>query len=339
MRALRLPGISMHARVLRYFDEVVRRGSIRRAAEHLHVAPTAINRQILDLEAELGAPLFERIHKRLHLTPLGEIVLAHVRQTLREHDALQARIAEIKGARRGMVTVATTSGLAGALMPSLVHDFRQQHPGIAVRVADLPVDGIVAAVEQGGADLGLGYDLPEVAAFRVAASRDWSIGAVVAPGHPLAAQSSALLAEVAGYPLILPAPTLSIRAFVDDAFARQSIGRSPEGAAAIDGQAYAAERVGELDLNRDDRRWRAGARVVTSRFQEFRTGSAQRPPLSGRSCAGGRVAADRRIWPLATSSVPVRVFTSLASRIPMRTSASGRFLISGSRSPAQLDER
>lgn len=217
----------MHARVLRYLDEVVRRGSIRRAAETLHVAPTAINRQILELEAELGAPLFDRIHKRLHLTPLGEAVLAHVRQTLREHEALQARVAEIKGARRGMVTVATTSGLAGALMPSLVHDFRQHQPGIVVRVADLPVSGIVTAVEQGDADLGLGYDLPEVAAFRVVASRDWSIGAVVAPGHPLAAQTSATLAECAGYPLILPAPSLSIRALVDDAFARQSIELMP----------------------------------------------------------------------------------------------------------------
>jgi DNA-binding transcriptional LysR family regulator len=81
----------------------------------------------------------------------------------------------------------------------------------------------VAAVEQGDADLGLGYDLPEVAAFRVVASRDWSIGAVVAPGHPLATQPAARLAECAGYPLILPAPSLSIRALVDDAFARQSI--------------------------------------------------------------------------------------------------------------------
>jgi DNA-binding transcriptional LysR family regulator len=122
-----------------------------------------------------------------------------------------------------MVTVATTSGLAGSLLPSLVHDFRQHHPGIVVRVADLPVAGIVAAVEQGDADLGLGYDLPEVAAFRVMASRDWSIGAVVAPGHPLATQPSTRLAECAGYPLILPAPSLSIRALVDDAFARQSV--------------------------------------------------------------------------------------------------------------------
>ncbi|MNM94011.1 HTH-type transcriptional regulator GltC [compost metagenome] len=279
MRALRLSGISMHARVLRYFDEVVRRGSIRRAAEHLHVAPTAINRQILDLEAELGAPLFERIHKRLHLTPLGEIVLAHVRQTLREHDALQARIAEIKGARRGMVTVATTSGLAGALMPSLVHDFRQQHPGIAVREADLPVDGIVAAVEQGGADLGLGYDLPEVAAFRVAASRDWSIGAVVAPGHPLAAQSSALLAEVAGYPLILPAPTLSIRALVDDAFARQSIDVTPavESTSVVLIQRLAAAGAGVALLNPlDVMEDRARGTLV---FVPLRDGGLQRQTL------------------------------------------------------------
>ena len=84
----------MHARVLRYLDEVVRRGSIRKAAEHLHVAPTAVNRQILDLEAELGAPLFDRIHNRLRLTPLGEMVLTHVRSTLREHAALRERIAE-----------------------------------------------------------------------------------------------------------------------------------------------------------------------------------------------------------------------------------------------------
>ena len=241
----------MHARVLRYLDEVVRRGSIRRAAEHLHVAPTAINRQILELEAELGAPLFDRINRRLHLTPLGEMVLAHVRQTLREHEALQVRVAEIKGARRGMVTVATTSGLAGSLLPSLVHDFRQHHPGIVVRVADLPVAGIVAAVEQGDADLGLGYDLPEVAAFRVMASRDWSIGAVVAPGHPLAMQPSTWLAECAGYPLILPAPSLSIRALVDDAFARQSVEVTPavESTSVVLIQRLAAAGVGVALLN------------------------------------------------------------------------------------------
>lgn len=217
----------MHARVLRYLDEVVRRGSIRKAAEHLHVAPTAVNRQILDLEAELGAPLFERINKRLRLTPLGEMVLAHVRQTLREHDALRERIEDFKGARRGEVTVAVTAGLAGSLMPSLVHDFRQRYPGIVVRINDLPVADIVAAVEQGDADLGLGYDLPDLPAFRALAISDWQIGAVVPPGHALAARPSVLLSECVGYPLILPAPSLSIRGILDAAFARNAIEVSP----------------------------------------------------------------------------------------------------------------
>jgi DNA-binding transcriptional LysR family regulator len=213
----------MHARFLRYFDEVVRCGSIRKAAEHLHVAPTAVNRQILDMEAELGAALFDRINQRLRLTPLGEMVLAHVRQTLREHDALRERIEEFKGARRGEVTIAATAGLAGSLFPSLVHDFRQRFPGIVVRVIDLPIAEIVVAVDQGYADLGLGYDLPEVPSVRVLATSNWRIGAVVPPGHALAAQPSILLGECVGYPLILPAPPLSIRAILDDAFARNAI--------------------------------------------------------------------------------------------------------------------
>lgn len=217
----------MHARVLRYLDEVVRRGSIRKAAEHLHVAPTAVNRQILDLEAELGAPLFDRIHNRLRLTPLGEMVLAHVRSTLREHAALRERIAEFKGLRRGEITVAATTGLAGSLLPSLVHEFRRSHPGMAVRVIDLPIAQIVAAVEGGDADLGLGYDLPQRPGLRTLAASEWQIGAVLPPRHALARQSSLLLGECVGHALILPASPLTIRTLLDEAFARNAIEVTP----------------------------------------------------------------------------------------------------------------
>ncbi len=213
----------MHARVLRYLDEVVRCGSIRKAAEVLHVAPTAVNRQILDLEAELGAPLFERIGKRLRLTPLGEMVLAHVRQTLREHAALLGRVEELKGARRGEVALATTSGLAASLMPALVGAFRARHPGIVVRLLDLPVEAIAAAVVAGEVDLGLGYDLPAHASLRVLAGSDWGIGAVMAPGHPLAGAQALRLADCLGHPLILPAPALSIRAILDEALAHEGL--------------------------------------------------------------------------------------------------------------------
>eukprot|EP01036_Dinobryon_divergens_P038508 gene38508-50569_t len=58
----------MHAKVIRYFVEVVRAGSIRKAAEQLHVVPTAVNRQILNLEEELGAQL-------LHISVWGALLL------------------------------------------------------------------------------------------------------------------------------------------------------------------------------------------------------------------------------------------------------------------------
>jgi DNA-binding transcriptional LysR family regulator len=49
-----------HLRILRYVDEVARTGSIRKAADHLNVTASAVNRRIMDLEDELGAQLFER---------------------------------------------------------------------------------------------------------------------------------------------------------------------------------------------------------------------------------------------------------------------------------------
>jgi DNA-binding transcriptional LysR family regulator len=54
-------------------DEVARTGSIRKAATHLNVAASAISRQILALEAQLGTPLFQRLPKKLILTAAGTL--------------------------------------------------------------------------------------------------------------------------------------------------------------------------------------------------------------------------------------------------------------------------
>ena len=68
-----------HRRFLNYFDEVARAGYFRKAAERLHVAPSAVNRRIQDLEAELGLPLFERLPRGMRLTAAGELFMHYVR--------------------------------------------------------------------------------------------------------------------------------------------------------------------------------------------------------------------------------------------------------------------
>ena len=106
----------LHSRVLRYIDEVARLGSIRAAGDRLNVAPSAINKHILQLEETIGEPLFERLPRGLRLTPAGEILVAHVRRTMKEYSQVEAEIRDIKGLQRGEVIVATTNGLAEGIV-------------------------------------------------------------------------------------------------------------------------------------------------------------------------------------------------------------------------------
>ncbi|MDN5680701.1 MAG: LysR family transcriptional regulator, partial [Ewingella sp.] len=117
-------------RLLMYLDQVARAGSIRKAAARLHISASAINRQILALEDELGTPLFQRLPRKMVLTAAGEVLIHHVRQTFKELEWAQVKIEELKGLRRGEVTVAMMSGLAANLLPRLASEFRRAHPRV-----------------------------------------------------------------------------------------------------------------------------------------------------------------------------------------------------------------
>ena len=65
---------------LRYVDQVARSGSIQAAAKELRVAASAINRQILRLEEEMGVPLFDRYARGMRLTVSGETLVTLIRQ-------------------------------------------------------------------------------------------------------------------------------------------------------------------------------------------------------------------------------------------------------------------
>ena len=60
---------------LRAFEAAARLSSFKRAAEELHVTPTAISHQVRQLEAAIGAPLFERRTRQVVLTPEGHVLL------------------------------------------------------------------------------------------------------------------------------------------------------------------------------------------------------------------------------------------------------------------------
>ncbi|MCQ4162680.1 LysR family transcriptional regulator [Roseomonas sp. GC11] len=217
----------LHGRMLRYLDEVARAGSIRKAAARLNVASSAINRQILALEEEMGTPLFQRLPRKLVLTAAGEVLLDHVRQTLRGFERAQGQLAELRGLRRGEVSIAVMSGLAATLVALALPRFRQEHPRVVLRVSMLSGPEIMAAVLEGAADFGLGFDLAAEPRLRSTVLADAALGAVMQPYHPLASRSALRLVDCAGYPLVIADRSMAIRPYLEAAFARASLPLDP----------------------------------------------------------------------------------------------------------------
>lgn len=218
----------LYGRLPRYLDEVARSGSIRKAANLLNVASSAVNRQILALENELGTPLFHRLPRKLVLTTAGEILIRHIRETLRNLDRVEIQIEELKGMRRGEVTIAIMSGLASNLLPVVIGDFRRINPRVKVGVQLLSTGAaILAAVSGGEADLGLGFDFPPMPTLRIVGSFDFRLGAVMAVRHELADRADLRLSDCLDYPLIIADETTAIRPHLDAAFAKISVKPDP----------------------------------------------------------------------------------------------------------------
>eukprot|EP00913_Durusdinium_trenchii_P008127 g7624.t1 len=124
----------LHSRKLIYIDEIARCGSIRKAAARLNVASSAINRQILALEEELGAPIFERMPRGLKLTAAGELLIEHIRDVLKTYERMDSRIRGLKMPQVGKVSIVTTVGLASGILPEITARFVAQHPRVHIHL-------------------------------------------------------------------------------------------------------------------------------------------------------------------------------------------------------------
>jgi DNA-binding transcriptional LysR family regulator len=193
----------MHAAVLRYFVAVARAGSIRKASEELHVASSAVSRQIQKIEDELGTPLFERLPNGLRLTRAGEIVLRHARDTLHQFDIMRGDLGDLKGKKTGRVHIACLDSLSVQFLPDRVMDFHRLHPAIDLRIRNDNYSQIFGFVADGDVDIGITFDLARPEDIRRVAGVPMPLMAMVARGHPLAKSKSVTLQECAQFNLLL----------------------------------------------------------------------------------------------------------------------------------------
>lgn len=115
------------------FECVARHGGVSRAAAELNLTQSAVSRQILQLEDELGAPLFKRVRQRMVLTEAGAVYASDVRRILAQLSDTTYRAMGLGAEDQALnVTVLPTFG-ARWLVPRLA-GFQARHAGVVVNV-------------------------------------------------------------------------------------------------------------------------------------------------------------------------------------------------------------
>lgn len=212
---------------LRYFLEVARSGSLTEASARLHVAASALSRQIAGLEAQLGTPLFDRHPRGMVLTAAGEILAVHARRTALDAERALGEIGALQGLRAGRVRLATSDAFANELVPRLCVEFQRLHAGIQFSVTSLPTAQVPGAVRSGAADIGLCFSRAPQHDIAVAYRQSAPVLALIPPGHALAGAASVTLAQMARHPLALPPPETTVRQMIDIVCSRQGLQLAP----------------------------------------------------------------------------------------------------------------
>lgn len=204
-----MQGISQ---AFRCFDAVARRGSVRKAAEALHLTAAAVHQQVLNFESQVGTPLFDRLPRGMQLTAAGEIVLASVRRAQRDFEQALVQVEGLRSLRRGHVSLGVPHSSAEGLMADVLQTMLREYPGIGFTVRTGNGETLLRWVAGGEVDIAL--CLQRAAPPGVEQIRAWpqQLGAVVAPSHELAQHQGKLrLRNCLDYPLALPAPDMELR--------------------------------------------------------------------------------------------------------------------------------
>lgn len=200
---------------LRYADQVARSGSIQKAARELHVAASAINRQILQLEEELGVPLFERLPRGMRLTASGDALITLARHWLQDERRVVAEIRRLQGVNQGHVSLVAMDSHASSVMPALVRDLGERHPLVSLSIALATPYDAEAALLTGEADLAAIFNLKPRRELLVLWKSALPLGCVVVPGHALAQRETVSFQEAMAYPVALQSKALTIRRYLE----------------------------------------------------------------------------------------------------------------------------
>lgn len=217
----------MNLRALMYFDELVRTRSMRAAAENLNVAPTAVSRQIENLEAYFGTPLVERSSRGVSLTAAGALLAERAGKTLRELGHVHQLIDDLKGLERGQVTIYANGATVASLLAPSLSQFSRTYPNLRFEVHITSARQAIDALLSAQADIAMTLFAPKTSEVKIRSRSDIGYDVILPADHALADRSAISLSELTALPLALPEKTFAARQAFDEVFATARLSLDP----------------------------------------------------------------------------------------------------------------
>lgn len=194
----------MDTRVLNYFLEVVNQGNITKAAEKLHITQPTLSRQLMELEKEIGAKLFERGKRKIQLTEAGYLYHKRVREMMGILDKAQKEVSYNSDEIAGVLSIGCVETKATEILMDHVKVFHEQYPNVQFEFYNGFSDDIKSRLDAEQLDFGILLEPVEAAKYeyrKLPVMESW--GVLVAADHHLAGREQVQVGEIVNEPLIL----------------------------------------------------------------------------------------------------------------------------------------
>lgn len=193
----------MELHQLRYICAVADTGSFSRAAERCQVAQPSLSQQILKLEEDLGAKLFDRLGRSIRLTEAGHAFLPHARSALQHLEEARSSVTAQNLDVRGSVTVGVIPTIAPYLMPGYTAGFAAQFPEAKLRIIEETTPVLVKGLRDLSMDLAI-LALPlRHKDLELVPLRTEPVFAVLPKNHRRAKAESLSLKDLRGEPFVM----------------------------------------------------------------------------------------------------------------------------------------
>ena len=157
---------------------------------------------IKELEHTLGARVLDRSTRRIELTDIGRELVPLFSQMIDDLDGALANVADHTRLKKGVLRIAAPQLMACTLLPGAIAAWHALHPGIEVRLSDTEVEGVIARVLSGQADIGIGPERMPAPALQTRQLFELPFALVFPRGHALDGQARVTWDDLARFPLI-----------------------------------------------------------------------------------------------------------------------------------------